>query len=116
MEKRFGRDFGEVRIHEDDESRRAAATLGAAAFTVGRDIYLGTAASTPAIAEGRRLITHELAHVVQQEGASGTWSGSVSTDRTVEREADRAAGHALAGHRPQELTALPTRSVQRQGV
>jgi len=67
MEARFGYDFSAVRIHDDAGAARAAGQLEANAFTVGEDIVLGTGgdASTP---EGRHLLAHELAHVVQQRG------------------------------------------------
>jgi outer membrane protein OmpA-like peptidoglycan-associated protein len=64
METAFGADFSSVRIHDDSQSHRLAQSLGANAFTTGRDIYFN---------EGRysdRLLAHELTHVVQQGGES----------------------------------------------
>lgn len=62
MEPRFGRDFSAVRIHDGPEDRRAAHRIGARAFTHGRDIWIGPGES----AGDRKLLAHELTHVVQQ--------------------------------------------------
>ncbi|HEX2187459.1 MAG TPA: DUF4157 domain-containing protein, partial [Longimicrobiaceae bacterium] len=62
----FGADFGGVRLHEGAEAAAAAERLDARAFTYGSDIWLGAGAG-----EGdRRLMAHELTHVVQQGGGS----------------------------------------------
>jgi hypothetical protein len=65
-EARLGRDLGDVRVHVD---ARAAEALHASAFTIGRDIVFGAGQYTPDTVHGRRLLAHELAHVVQQEQA-----------------------------------------------
>lgn len=64
--RRFGHDFSRVRVHADDSAARLTNMMGAAAFTVGRDIYFGRGAYRPHRPEGSRLLAHELAHVVQQ--------------------------------------------------
>jgi hypothetical protein len=69
MESRFGWDFSEVRVHNDDAARQSAHTLGAAAYTVGSQIVLGGAPPSAATPSGERLLAHELAHVVQQRGS-----------------------------------------------
>ena len=66
MEARFGYDFSAVRIHDDGRAAATAADLDAAAFTVGHDVVFGGGRFDPSSAEGRRLLAHELAHVVQQ--------------------------------------------------
>jgi hypothetical protein len=66
MEQRIGHDFTNVRVHGDTESAVAARELGARALTVGRDIYFESGGYDPATREGRRLLAHELVHVVQQ--------------------------------------------------
>lgn len=77
FEPRFGYNFSKVRIHADYEAARSAHAIQAHAYTLGRDILFGAGEYAPATSEGRRLIAHELAHVVQQEGgfASGRASG-----------------------------------------
>ncbi len=63
FEARFGHDFSRVRIHDD---ARAAAAVGAQAFTLGSDIVFDAGRYAPGSESGRRLLAHELAHVVQQ--------------------------------------------------
>ncbi|MCB1351166.1 MAG: DUF4157 domain-containing protein [Rhodobacteraceae bacterium] len=62
MEPRFGLGFGDVRIHDGAEDRRAADRIGARAFTHREHIWMGAGESV----EDRRLMAHELTHVVQQ--------------------------------------------------
>ena len=66
MEARFGEDFGGVRTHTGGHAERAAATMGARAYTVGNDITFGAGEYAPGSREGQRVLAHELAHVVQQ--------------------------------------------------
>jgi len=66
FEPRFGLDFGAVRIHTDAAATAAATGLSARAFTLGPDIFFGRGEYAPATSGGRRLLAHELAHVVQQ--------------------------------------------------
>jgi hypothetical protein len=67
MEPRFGRDFGEVRVHRDGRAAASARAVNALAYTVGRDIVFGAGQYTPGTVAGRRLLAHELTHVVQQQ-------------------------------------------------
>lgn len=69
MERSFGHDFGDVRVHTDDPT--AAAAVGALAYTVGRDIVTGPDQYAPDTTNGRHLLAHELAHVVQGRGRAG---------------------------------------------
>jgi len=71
MASRFGEDFDHVRVHTDDRAAVSACTLGARAYTVGSDLVFDTGEYAPATAEGKRLLAHELAHVVQRR-SSGT--------------------------------------------
>jgi hypothetical protein len=66
FEPRFGFDFSTVRVHTDPAAAGAAQALQARAFTAGRDIVFAAGAYTPGTPEGKRLLSHELAHVVQQ--------------------------------------------------
>jgi hypothetical protein len=69
MEARFGAEFGGVRIHADGRAAALSSALGARAFTHGRDIFFAEREYQPDSLEGRRVLAHELTHVVQQ-GAS----------------------------------------------
>ena len=62
MEPRFGVDFSDVRIHDAPQDRLAADRIGARAFTHREHIWLGEGESV----DNRRLLAHELTHVVQQ--------------------------------------------------
>ncbi|MFL6216471.1 MAG: DUF4157 domain-containing protein [Blastocatellia bacterium] len=70
MEPRFGQDFSQVRIHADADASRSAKELNAHAYTYGRNIVFAADKYQPASAGGRQLLSHELAHVVQQGGGS----------------------------------------------
>src|SRR5262245_31282240 len=69
MEPRFGKSFADVRVHHDRDASDSARSLGARAYTFGRDVVFHAGEYSPETAAGRRLIAHELAHVVQQESA-----------------------------------------------
>ncbi|MGD0128539.1 MAG: DUF4157 domain-containing protein [Terriglobia bacterium] len=92
MEARFGHDFSQVRIHDDGRAAASAATVNALAYTVGSEVVFGAGRYQPSSPEGRRLIAHELTHVVQQRGASARQG--VVDDPAAEFEAERNA-HAL---------------------
>ena len=66
MEARFGHDLSGVRVHHDRKAAKAARAVQARAFTVGRNVIFGPGEYAPGSQEGRRLLAHELAHVVQQ--------------------------------------------------
>src|SRR5262249_29740381 len=72
MEPRLGADLGDVRVHTNGAAADSAAALHAHAYTFGRDVVFGAGAYSPDSAAGRRLIAHELAHVVQQRGGAPT--------------------------------------------
>jgi hypothetical protein len=69
MEPRFGHDFAHVRVHVDARAAESARAVGAQAYTVGRHVVFGGGSYAPSTSSGRRLIAHELAHVVQQASA-----------------------------------------------
>src|SRR5262249_27456048 len=70
MESPFRYDFGDVRVHADGSAARAADSIGARAFTSGRHIAFGHGEYAPSSRSGMHLLAHELAHVVQQQGAA----------------------------------------------
>lgn len=69
MERGFGRDFSDVRLHLDGSAGESARDVSARAYTVGQHIAFAPGMYQPGSSEGRRLLAHELAHVVQQRGA-----------------------------------------------
>lgn len=66
FEPRFGRDFSRVRVHTDATSMQSARHLNANAYTAASSIVFGAGRFLPGRPEGRRLLAHELTHVVQQ--------------------------------------------------
>ena len=93
MSAALGHDFGDVRVHTDPLAGALARSVQARAFTTGADVFFGAGEYAPASAQGRGLLAHELAHVIQQRGAptSGEMRVSEPGD-ALEREAERAAG------------------------
>ena len=71
MEQRFGYDFSKVRVHSGLSAEQSAQDVNAYAYTVGQDIVFGANRFVPGTSQGRRLIAHELVHVVQQTGSDG---------------------------------------------
>lgn len=67
MESRFGHDFSGVRLHTNGRAAQSAASVGARAYTVGRNVVFGGGEYVPGTSEGQKLLAHELAHVVQQQ-------------------------------------------------
>jgi outer membrane protein OmpA-like peptidoglycan-associated protein len=76
MEAGFGFDFGGVRVHDDARAAASARDVAARAYTVGNHIAFDHGAYRPGDQQGRKLLAHELAHVVQQRGAGAVTDGS----------------------------------------
>jgi hypothetical protein len=91
-ERAFGRSLEDVRVHSD---AAAAASLGARAFAVGRDIAFAPGEFRPGTLAGDALIAHEVAHVLQQEPAGGVAAGALA----AEADATRAAAAVVLGGR-----------------
>ena len=68
FEPRFGYDFSQVRVHTDSTAADSAQAVNAKAFTLGQDIVFNSGQYAPEHDDGKRLIAHELTHVVQQNG------------------------------------------------
>ncbi|MBI2278262.1 MAG: DUF4157 domain-containing protein [Dechloromonas sp.] len=87
----FGHDLSRVRIHANAPAHQAATHLAADAFAIGRDIGFAAERYRPDTVGGRRLLVHELAHVVQQGSAQTTDVQPARLPGPAEREADAAA-------------------------
>ncbi len=122
MEPRFGHDFGRVRIHTDARAVESARSLDAHAYTVWQDVVFGAGRYAPATPEGRRLLAHELAHVVQQRGPSSRRAELLvlPAASAYEREADELAARVVAGGPGQvsggTVSPPPTVGIQRQAA
>jgi hypothetical protein len=90
-EDRFGHDFSQVRIHTDARSAESARAVNARAYTVGREVVFDSGRYAPGTRDGRRLLAHELTHVMQQRGVAAQPSVlTIAPPRgPLEAEADR---------------------------
>lgn len=107
----LGSDFSNVRVHTDADAAASAQTLGAAAYTAGDSIAFAAGRYQPDSTEGRKLLTHELAHVAQP-GASGAAMFSQPGDAS-ERDADHVADTVSAGGSARPVVAA-SGMIQRQ--
>jgi hypothetical protein len=106
MERRFGQDFSHVRIHVDGAATEA---VQAHAFTVGHDIVFGAQQYRPHTAAGRRLLAHELTHVVQQSpDAFGGVRQVELPAGTVSTTTGPSLQRKVAVEKPKDLIANPT--------
>lgn len=70
MSNAFGTDFSSVNIHTGNDAVQMNEELGAKAFTHGADIYFNKGEFSPNSTSGKKLLAHELTHVVQQGASS----------------------------------------------
>jgi hypothetical protein len=80
FEPRLGSSLGHVRVHTDVQAAGMAQAVNARAFTLGHDVAFAAGQYAPETPEGRRLLAHELTHVVQQTG--GKAFGRVRTSES----------------------------------
>jgi hypothetical protein len=101
MESRFQHDFSAVRVHTDVRAAASARALQARAWALGSDVAFATGAYAPGTPAGRRLLAHELAHVVQQAHAPtptpGTSLNVSEPGDASEREAETVASRVAEG-------------------
>jgi hypothetical protein len=86
MESDFGFDFRDVRIHNNSKAAQSASAVGALAYTFGTHIVFGAGQYTPQTGAHRRLLAHELAHVVQQTGTGDLTSVKGSAEQALASE------------------------------
>ena len=70
-ESRFNHDFSRVRVHTGKQAGDSARAVNAQAYTVGRNVVFGEGKYAPYTPAGKRLLFHELTHIVQQRDAPG---------------------------------------------
>lgn len=115
FERSLGTDLSGVRVHTDEAAGERAASVNARAYAVGQDIAFGRDQYRPGTAAGDRLLAHEVAHTVQQAGASG--EGALATTEpgdAIESQADCAAAAMVAG-RPAAVSSAP-RAIARKSM
>lgn len=111
---RFGYDFSGVRIHSDSRAHEAARSVNAAAFTLGQDVVFDAGRYAPNSDAGRKLLAHELTHVVQQ--SSGVNNSQLKVQRWTNPMVQRQqatcsidiikAGRVLSGDKSAALEVL----------
>ncbi len=129
MESRLGHDFSDVRLHTGPEATESARAVQANAYTVGNDVVFRSDQWSPNTDSGKRMLAHELTHVIQQKAgpvdgtpAAGGIKVSDPSDR-FERQADEVADQVMRSEAPavqrqegpeEEEEQLQTSAVQRQ--
>jgi Domain of unknown function (DUF4157) len=112
MEPRFGYDFSGVRVHRDAKAAGSAAAVNALAYTVGRSVVFGVGQYAPQSNSGRRLIAHELAHVIQQGKARVESRSALSCTREgSETAAGRTFTHSMPHAAPLGISRQPVPTV-----
>jgi|SRR5579859_5075268 len=110
MEPRLGHDFSNVRIHADDQAAESARLVNANAYTVGRDVIFDAGQFSPSTDRGRKVLAHELAHVVQQRHGAG----NVAPGGAQEREAGEVEETATRYHALVNVTQVSGVGIARQ--
>src|SRR5713226_3735553 len=107
MESRFSHDFSGVRVHSDTQSASSAKAIDALAYTVGNNIVFGKGQYAPETNRGKKILAHELIHVLQQGAPQqGVRASSLNIgmndENNLEEEAHR--GSILVGKSSKTLT------------
>ncbi|WP_430412277.1 phage tail tip lysozyme [Kordia sp.] len=115
MEAGFGRNFNTVKIHTDAKAIQMSRDIGAKAFTNGNNIYFNNNTYNPTSTSGKRLLAHELTHVVQQKSSEttiqkdGDPTATTHTPNTLQTQATINAVPALGGQLIKTNPMLTTR-------
>jgi hypothetical protein len=78
FEPRLESDLSQVRVHTGGAAAESAREINALAYTVGRDVVFAAGRYAPESGEGKKLLAHELTHVLQQTG--GTAASRAAAD------------------------------------
>lgn len=105
LESRMRHDFSAVRVHANAEAAQAARAIDARAYTLGQDIVFAQGEYAPTTAEGRRLLAHELTHVVQQRRGIVLKGSIGQVGDPYERHADAVADAVVSGRTADMLLA-----------
>ena len=117
MEPRFGHDFSRVRVHTGERAAASARAVDALAYTVGHEIVFGARQYSPQAQSGRKLIGHELVHVIQQESIPATPQARLKVGPAydpAEAQAEQVANKIASQDSPATQELLPAvPSIQR---
>lgn len=95
LEFHFGHDFGHVRASTDVRVMESTRAVNALAYTVGRNVVFGAGQYAPRKNAGRKLMAHELTHVIQQERGGDT--PDLDPGAPHEHNAEAASNAAVSG-------------------
>ncbi len=120
MESQLGHDFSAVRVHDDARAARSAQAVAASAYTVGTHVAFEEGQYNPGTFQGRKLLAHELTHVMQGAGPAGGAPGQLkigepesAEERHADEVADRIAGPSGL-HHAGSLAPSPATVLRRQ--
>jgi len=119
MGPRFGHDFSNVRVYTDTKAAESARAVNALAYTVGRNVVFGVGQYAPETSTGKKLLAHELAHVVQQSSKTTSVQRRLSSDLhedKYEMEADRTAAIIASGANTYHAFMRTAPTIQRMPV
>lgn len=100
MESRFGRNLSQVRVHTDSKAAKSAQSVNALAYTVGNNIAFDHGQYSPETINGKRLLAHELTHVLQQKSSQKPLQTKLALGgqtNAAERQADTTADAIVFG-------------------
>jgi hypothetical protein len=109
FEHRFGADFNNVRIHHDANADGLNRALNSHAFTSGQNIFISQGEYEPHCESGRKLLAHELTHVLHQSGDTKTLQPATAT---MIQKKDRVLAHATGEGEWVEYVPVQRRSIK----
>jgi GH24 family phage-related lysozyme (muramidase) len=120
FESRFGRDFSNVKIHTDTVAAKSAQSINALAYTTGNNIVFNSGQYAPESDTGKRLMAHELTHVLQQSSSQTNLQKSDKQNSAAVQNFSNSNVIARAGNRAPAPTGVPgvmaTGNVRTSGI
>jgi hypothetical protein len=92
FEPRFGERFDRVRVHTEGDAAESALSIHANAYAAGEHLVFGAGQYAPDTEQGKRLLAHELTHVVQQRDGARAHSSEPRDTGELHREEAPASG------------------------
>ena len=90
FESRMGYDFSNVRLHTDAVAAKSAQSINALAYTTDNNIVFNQGQYAPGTDSGKKLLGHELTHVVQQNETASYQSSGLAIRRKLRNAIQRA--------------------------
>jgi hypothetical protein len=105
FEPRLGHDFRRVRVVTDRRAQQLAADLNAQAFTFGSKIFFNKGRYRPQALAGKRLLAHELSHVVQQTRRGATRQPAIQR-QPLDAASSATTAQTLPAPQPEPMTGI----------